>query len=137
MWIIPILSAVLYLLGGQINKWFRWGLGIPIAIIGVWTGHYWAIMAIVTYFIATNAFSYGEKMIWTKLFGGWVSMALAGLAFGLASIVVLGSFWGVIQGIVGMVSFTILKWLDDTDRLKNPWQELLRGFTGTILLIFA
>jgi hypothetical protein len=134
MILIPVISAVLYLLGGQVNKWFRWLMGIPIAGIAIATGHgWWSLLAIVTYFVATNFFSYGDKMIWTKLFGKWVSMGLAGLAMGLASIVVLGTFWGIIQGIVGCISFLVLKWLDDTDRLKNPWQELLRGLLGTIL----
>lgn len=133
-----IVSAILYLAGGQLNKWFRWGIGVPISVFGFLSGHgIISILAIPTYFIATNAFSYGEKMIWTKLFGKWVSMGLSGLAFGLASIPVLGWFWGVIQGIVGMVSFLVLKWLDDTERLKNPWQELCRGLLGTICYIGA
>lgn len=138
MWLIPILSAVMYLLGGQVNKWFRWGMGLPIFIVAILTGHPWySVFAVATYMIATNAFSYGDNMIWTKLFGRWVSMGLAGLAFGLASIPILGLTWGIIQGIVGMVSFLVLKWLDDTDRLKNPFQELLRGFLGTVLYFFA
>ena len=138
MWMIPIVSAVLYLLGGQVNKWFRWGMGIPIFLIATFTGHSWvSVFAIATYFIATNAFSYGDNMWTTKLFGKWVSMGISGLAYGLASIVVLGVFWGVIQGIIGCVSFVILKWLDDSDRLKNPWQELCRGFFGTIVYFIA
>lgn len=133
----PVISSACYLLGGQINKWFRWGMGIPIGVIGLLTGHgYMSILAVATYFIATNAFSYGEKMIWTKIFGKWVSMGLAGFMFGLASIVVLGPFWGCLNAIISMISFLVLKYLDDTGRVKNPWQELLRGFTGTVLYMF-
>jgi len=138
MWIIPIVSSVLYLIGGQGFKAARWFIGLPIFAISILTGHSWySIFSVLTYWIATSAVSYGEKMWTTKLFGKWVSMGLAGLAMGLASIVVLGAFWGAIQGIVAMVSFLALKWLDDTDRLKNPWQELCRGFFGTIVYFIA
>ena len=137
MWLIPIVSAICYLIGGQWLKLARWLIGLPIFIIAIVTGHSWtAIFAVLTYFLATNVFSYGDNMWTSKIFGRWISMGLSGLAYGAASIVVLGLFWGIIQGIVGMVSFLILKWLDDTDRLKNPWQELLRGFLGTVLFIF-
>ena len=138
MILIPFVSALFYLLGGQINKWFRWLIGVPIFFIAIFFGKPWySIFAIVTYLIATNAFSYGDNMIWSKIFGRWISMALAGFMYGLASIVVLGVFWGVIQGIVGLVSFVVLKYLDDNEILKNPWQELLRGFMGTLLYFIA
>ena len=132
---IPIISAILYLLGGQINKWFRWlGIGLLIGAFYAITRHsLYPLLAIITYFIALNAFSYGENSWTTKIFGKWASMAISGLAMGLASIVVLGAFWGIIQGIVGMVSFLILKYLDDKDIVKNPFQELGRGFFGTIM----
>jgi hypothetical protein len=126
---------ILYLAGGQVNKWFRWGIGLPIAIVGLLTGHgVWSLLCIPTYFIATNAFSYGEKMIWTKWFGKWASMIISGVAFGLASIPILGWTWGIAQGIIGGVGFGILKYLDDADKLKNPWQELLRGYIGCSLM---
>jgi hypothetical protein len=131
---IPLIAAVLYLLGGQVNKWFRWGMGISIAGMAFYHHHsLWVLLAIPAYFAATNFFSYGEKMIWTKLFGGWVSMGIAGLAMGLASITVLGWFWGVIQGIVGMVAFLVVKYYDDKGVIHNPVVELSRGFFGTIL----
>ncbi len=136
MILIPLIASVLYLVGGQINKWARWLIGVPIFIISIINGHPWySIFAIATYLVATNAFSYGEKMIWTKIFGKWVSMGLSGFMYGLASFIILGWTWGVVQAIIGLVSFLILKWLDDTDKLKNPWQELLRGLLGTIVYI--
>ena len=128
MVIIPIVSSLLYLGGGQINKWLRWGMGIPIALL---TGNYWVIL---TYFVATNCFSYGEKMWTTKLFGPWVSMGISGLALGLASIPVLG-LYGVIQGIVSMCAFLCIKYFDDKGIIQNPWVELLRGFLGTIVYV--
>ena len=131
---IPIVAAIFYLLGGQVNKWFRWLIGIPIGLL-CWQGWTDFGITIGAYFTVANAFSYGTNNWTTKIFGKWVSMALAGLTFGLASIALLGAFWGIIQGIVGMIAFVVLKWLDDTDRLKNPYQELLRGGLGTILYI--
>jgi len=63
-------------------------------------------------------------------------MGISGFAYGLASIVVLGVWLGLLQAIIGCVSFLILKWLDDKEVLKNPWQELFRGALGTCLYIF-
>lgn len=135
---IPFVSALCYLIGGQIWKPARWFVGVPVFIISIIAGHSWyCIFAVLVYWGATSIFSYGDNMIWSKIFGRWVSMGLAGLMYGLASIVVLGLYWGIIQGIVGLVSFLILKYLDDTEKLKNPWQELLRGFFGTVLYVFA
>jgi len=135
MWIIPIVSAICYLVGGQWWKPARWFMGVPIFIIAIITGHAWySIFCVATYWIATSAFSYGDKMWTSKIFGRWISMVLSGIAFGLASAPILG-YWSIAQAILGGIGFGILKWFDDTERLKNPWQELGRGFFGTILFL--
>jgi hypothetical protein len=64
-------------------------------------------------------------------------MGLAGLTLGLASMPILGVTLGIIQGVLGLVAFLVLKWLDDTDKLKNPWQELARGLLGTVVFVIA
>jgi len=134
MWSIPIIASVLYLLGGQANKWFRWGMGIPIFFIAIFTGHAWySIFVVFTYLIATNAFSYGENMWTTKIFGAWISMITSGIAFGLASTPILGWTWGIVQAIIGGVSFGVIKYYDDKGVIHNPIVELGRGFTGTFL----
>jgi len=136
--LIPFISAFLYLVGGQWWKAGRWFMGVPIFFIAIFTGHAWySVFCVFTYWIATSVFSYGEKMWTYKLFGAWGSMILSGIAFGLASTPILGWTWGIAQAIIGGVGFGLLKWLDDTDKLKNPWQELGRGFVGTIMLAFA
>ena len=136
MALIPIISSLLYLAGGQWNKWYRWLLGLPIAAIMLLTHHSWiSSFAILTYFIATNFFSYGEKMIWTKLFGPWGSMAISGFAFGLASYVCLTPVLGMIQTIIATIAFLVIKWLDDNGKIHNPVVELLRGLLGTIVFI--
>ena len=137
MILIPIIAGACYLIGGQWWKAGRWFMGVPIFIIAIITGHPWySIFVIPTYWIATSAFSYGEKMWTTKLFGPWISMIISGIAFGLASAPILGWTWGIAQAIIGGVGFGVLKWLDDTEKLKNPWQEILRGVIGTVLFIF-
>lgn len=138
MWIIPFLSAILYLIGGQWLKLARWLIGLPMFFIAIFNGYQWySIFAVLTYFLATNVFSYGDNMWTSKLFGRWISMILSGVTFGLASAPILGIKWGITQAIIGGVGFGVLKWLDDTDRLKNPWQELCRGFVGTIVFFIA
>jgi len=139
MWTIPIVSAILYLVGGQWWKIARWVLiGAFIFFISIFNGYpWWSISAVLTYLIATNVFSYGDKMWTSKIFGRWVSMGISGFMFGLASIVVLGIGFGILQAIIGLIGFLVLKWLDDTDKLKNPWQELCRGFIGTCVFFIA
>ena len=136
---IPFISAILYLIGGQWWKIARWLLiGTTIFFISIFNGHpWWSIFAVLTYFIATNVFSYGDNMWTSKLFGRWMSMGLSGLMYGLASIVVLGVGLGILQAVIGLIGFLVLKWLDDTGKVKNPWQELLRGFVGTCVFFIA
>jgi len=124
--LIPIISAILYRLGGTgredrflpflqpptpiANKWWRWGMGLPIALLtGKW-------IYILTYFIATNVFVYGENS-WAKEYR-WV---VSGLAFGLASL----NWW---NGIVCAVLFYGLKKLN----LDQAYWEFLVGGLGTI-----
>lgn len=134
MWAIPIISAILYLIGGQIWKPARWLMGIPIAIVGVYHQCFWAILAIPAYWVATSAFPYGEKS-WLNFLGERGKFFVAGLVFGLCSFTYLSLPFALSQSILSAVSFLILKILDDKDMLKNPWQELLRGLLGTICYI--
>ena len=133
MILIPVISALLYLAGGQIKNIYRWLMGVPIFLIAILTGHSWfSIFAILTYWLATSAFPYGEKS-WLNFLGEWGKFAVCGLVMGLASIVVLGWLVGLIQGIVGLIAFVVIKYLDDNGIMKNPWVELCRGFFGTVV----
>lgn len=132
--IIPIVSAICYLIGGQWWKPARWFLGVPIAyIVGLKTQSVWPILCVLTYWGALSCFPYGCKS-WLNPLGEWVKFAICGLVFGLASFPVLG-LWAIAQGIVAMVSFLVIKYLDDKGIIGNPWVELLRGLTGTVLYI--
>ena len=135
MVIIPIVSSLCYLIGGQWWKPARWFMGVPIAIIALLTGHGWtAILAIPAYWIATSAFPYGENS-WLNFLGEWGKFAVCGLVFGLASIPVLG-LYGVIQGIVSMCAFLCIKYFDDKGIMKNPFVELARGALGCAVYVF-
>ena len=136
MILIPFISGVCFLIGGQWWKPARWLMGIPIAIIGVFHLHYWSILCVPTFWVATSCFPYGDSS-WLNIFGEYGKWAACGFVFGLASIPILGIFFGVMQGIVGAIAFTGLHWLDERNIVKNPFQELLRGFVGTVLFFFA
>jgi hypothetical protein len=132
---IPFISALMYLAGGQGYKAARWLIGIPLASIGIIVTHsLWPVLCIPTYWIATSAFPYGENS-WLNIFGDWGKWAICGLVFGLASIPILG-YLGILQGVVSSLAFVGLHYLDEKDILKNPWQEILRGFVGTSVFFF-
>jgi hypothetical protein len=114
-------------------------MGIPIGLIYAYY-HYpcpW-IKIILTcagaYFIATNLFGYGEKTLILKYLPKWLKFTVSGLIFGLASFPILG-WWSLLQAAVSGLAFYILFILDEKEILKNPWQELLRGFFGTLLMV--
>ena len=143
---IPIICGILYRIGGTdqwewcpINqKLWRWlGIGIFIGIIYAIKLHSWIpLLSIIAYAFAIQIGQYG-KSSWLNFLGEWGKFSACGLALGLASIVILGPIVGLIQGIVGVVSFLIIKFLDDNDIIKNPWVELARGGFGCIMYIFA
>lgn len=136
MILIPIISALLYALGGQVNKWFRWGIGLPIAAIGLLTGHGWmSLLAIPAYYLTTNI-PYGENS-WLNFLGEYGKFFVAGLGLGLCSFILLPFGLALSQSILSSISFVVIKVLDNGDVIKNPWVELLRGFMGTAVYFVA
>lgn len=133
---IPILNGALFLAGGQWNKWYRWGMGAPVAILCfIKTGHAAAFLLIPSYWIATSAFPYGEKS-WLNFLGEKLKFAACGLAFGLASIPALGIFGGIENACLSAIAWAAIKELDDRNILKNPYVEIARGFFGSIRYIW-
>ena len=129
---IPIISALLYLAGGQWNKWYRWGMGAPIALICfLHTGHASVLLLIPSYWIATSAFPYGGSS-WLNFLGEKAKFAVCGLAFGLASMPALGVFHGIENGVLSAIAWMAIKELDDHDVIKNPYVEIARGLLGSI-----
>jgi hypothetical protein len=133
--LIPIIAGLLFLGGGQINKWIRWTMGSIIGLIAVCiTMSWWTILyCFVTYFIATSAFPYGEKSWLNKFMCEYVKWFVCGFVFGLAAFPILG-YWSVVQAMIAGVCWVVLKILDDKNIVKNPWQELLRGLLGTVII---
>lgn len=131
--LIPIISGVLYRLGGSdqptwLPSWFsmkilRWFMGIPIALI-LHNGWY-----VLTYFIATSVFVYGDNSWVTALVGRRGAWIVHGLAFGLASIQPLYALWTA-------VVFYLLFFIADEGVIDNKYAEFGRGFLGTLLLVF-
>lgn len=147
MWLIPIISGLSYALGGDGRipylfipganaKLWRWLMGIPIAIIGVLHLHFWAILAIPAYLIATNVFVYGENS-WLNFLGEWGKFFVAGFVLGSCSFILLPFGLALSQSILSGISFLVIKYFDDKGVIGNPFVEFLRGLSGTILLIFA
>jgi hypothetical protein len=99
-------------------KWWRWGMGIPIALV---THNWWYI---ITYFIATNVFVYGENSWLAKLFGEgrWF---VSGCALGLASLDPMNGLW------CGFVMVT-LKFFD----IDQAYLEFLMGSLSTLVFLF-
>ena len=147
--LVPFVAGFLYRAGGADQwkwcplkqKWWRWLMGLPIGFlftIGVMS---WASVGIATvlcgiaYYIATAAFVYGEKS-WLNFLGETGKFAACGLAFGLASIPILGWQFGIVQGIFSALMFLVIKTLDDEGYLHNPWVERARGFFGIVVSAF-
>ena len=107
-------------------------MGIPIGLLA-WHGWIPFLTCAGAYLIATNLFGYGEKTPILKYLPKPLKFTVSGLIFGLASFPILG-WWALAQAGVSALAFYILFLLDEANIVKNPWQELLRGFFGTILM---
>ena len=137
MWSIPFIAAACYLIGGQWWKPARWFMGVPIASIALINGYPWyCMLAIPAYWIATSAFPYGEKS-WLNFLGEYGKYAVVGFVLGLCSFCCCPFIFACFQSILSALFFTALHYLDEKDLLKNPWQELLRGFLGTVVYFIA
>jgi hypothetical protein len=141
--IVPFAASFLYRAGGTVQwpwcpinqKLWRWLMGGIIGLL-IWKASFIYIATIASYFIATNIFSYGEKSPILKHLSKPLRFLVSGLMFGLASIPLIGLQLGLLQGLFSSCAFLVLMYLDDTNIIKNPWQELLRGFLGTSLYFF-
>ena len=133
---VPIVCALWYCAGELWSKFIKYCVGIPIAAIYLLTGHNWvtAILIIVSYFIATQ-FGYGENNWLTKLVGNRIAITICGGLLGLASWPILG-FFALLQALLSAGAWFYLSVLDDSDKLKEPFIGLLRGFIATSLLAF-
>ena len=134
IFLIPLVSAFCYRSGGVgrndrflpflepptpwANKWWRWGMGVPIALL---TGNWWLIL---TYYAATSGVPYGESSWTAKLFGKY-RWFVSGAALGAASLDPINALW------CGCL-FMGLKFFD-TDQ---AYFEIIVGLCSTLIFIF-
>jgi len=124
-WAIPMVSAAMYRLGGSEhgNKWFRWLMGVPIALI---TRNPWYVL---TYYLATAVFVYGDDSWVAKIVGRKGARVVHGVAFGLASLHPLYWLWTA-------VIFYLIFELADRGVMDNKYAEAYRGLLGTLVFVF-
>lgn len=133
--LLIIASAMyFYYLGSNINKEFKWIMGIPIGLLGCLYLHAWyPLLCVISYYVATQ-FGYGENNWLTKLVGKNWAVIIVGTLLGLASFPMLWWF-AVVQGIISGWGFGFIHVLDDNDKIKEPYVSLLRGLVGTICFL--
>lgn len=141
--LVPIICGLLYRFGGQdqvkwipVNQklWRTFGIGIFLTyVFGMKYHDPKYMLCILTYWIATSAFPYGEKS-WLNFLTEKGKFIVCGLVFGLASFPILG-LWAIAQGIISAIAFLIIKIFDEQGKLDAVWVERLRGFLGTILFV--
>lgn len=147
---IPFISSILFHFGGRdqfpwcpLNqKLWRWLMGIPIGIIcSLQLQSWWPMLSILTYFLATNASSYGENHPFRRWFGRDGAWLVYGAIFGLASLFCLPWYYSLLQGTLGAAAFYgLMKWSNDGyngHKLTHKYVELGFGFLGTLIYWFA
>ena len=137
--LIPFICALLFALGGDgripflfIKGWnaklWRWLMGGFIGLL-LWHGVITLGLLMLTYWLATSVFGYGDKSILNKFLSQNMTHMVSGIMFGLASAPIL-LFWSIPLAIIsGGVFYLIEKY-----KINNPYAELLRGGLGTCLL---
>lgn len=133
MGLSAVLLATMFYWAGEIhNKWFKYLMGIPVALSFVWKTPE-AMMCILTYFVACQL-GYGDNNPMTKIFGKRAAIVIHGTAVGLASFPILGMY-ALIQGIVSGCAFYAIAEFDDAGQLHEPYIAIFRGLFGTCLLM--
>ena len=122
--LIPLISGLLYMTGGQWWKPARWLMGIPISLIT----HNW--LYIVTYYVATAVFVYGDNSWVSKLVGRKGARIVHGIVFGLASLHYIYALWTA-------VAFYIIFEIAENNLIDNKYAEFLRGSLGTLVLCWG
>jgi len=137
--LIPFICAALFAVGGYgkipflfIKGWnaklWRWLMGGFIGLL-LWHGVITFGLLLLTYWLATSVFGYGDKSILNKFLSQNMTHMVSGIMFGLASAPIL-LFWSIPLAIIsGGVFYLIEKY-----KINNPYAELLRGGLGTCLL---
>jgi hypothetical protein len=141
---LPVLCGLMYRWGGA-DQWpqilpfkqkiFRAAIGVPIALCMIPIAQsWWPVLCILTYWFQPP---YGENS-YLNFLGEYGKFAVCGFVFGVSSTpawYALGFWWmGLVQGLISLVAYVVIKYLDDKNIVKNPWVERLRGYFGTVTL---
>lgn len=144
MILLPVLCGLMYRWGGadqwpQIlpfkQKWIRGLIGVPVGLFFTVMCSSWApILCFLTYYWQPP---YGEKS-YLNFLGEYGKFAVCGFVFGVSSTpawYAMGFWWmGLVQGLISLIAYVVIKYLDDKNIVKNPWVERLRGYFGTVTL---
>ena len=137
--LIPFICAGLFWLGGYgkipflfIPGWnaklWRWLMGGFIGLF-LWHGFITFGLLMLTYWLATSVFGYGDKSILNRFLPqNWTHFA-SGVFYGLASMPLIG-FWSIPLAVISGGAFYCI----ERFKVNNPWAELLRGGIGCLLL---
>ena len=131
--LIPIISGILFRCGG-IDQWkwcilnqkcWRWFMGVIVGLF-VWHGWIWYGICILSYFLATNLFGYGDKTPILKYLPQRIKHLVSGMIYGLATVSVfywIFGWWALLQIVVCGATFYCIERFN----VQNPWAEVLRG----------
>jgi len=131
-YLILICGSLFWLLGGQINHWFRrLGLGFAVALISYfYTQSFWVI-AYIPLMLAATSLGYGDEPTDKPR---WV----CGLAYGFATLPILWGLWDL--WIAQMLIASVMTWLiNDVFPIKSKvyMAESLTGLFAVCVIPFA
>ena len=137
--LIPFICATLFALGGYgkipflfIKGWnaklWRWLMGGFVGLL-LWHGVITFGLLLLTYWLATSVFGYGDKSILTKFLSQNMTHFASGVFYGLASFPLLG-WWAILMALISGIAF----YLVEKFKISNPYAELLRGGVGSCLI---
>ena len=129
-------GTALYTCGELYKKELKYIMGAFIAPLGALLLHSWIpLLCWVTYFIACE-FGYGDNNPLTKLLGKKGAITFCGAAVGLAAYPIIG-LWSLLGALLSGSIWLWLSYQDDADKIKEPWVGIIRGLSGTMLLLLA
>jgi len=132
--LLMLAAVIMYTLGENKKQIFKQLMGIPLALIAfLFTHNLWALLAIPSYYIASIAFGYGDKNIWTKWIGKEWAVILTGFMLGLASFPIVG-IWAILQATISSWAWYGVYVFDEAGKIKEPWVAILRSLGASVCL---
>lgn len=134
--ILIILGIIMYTLGENYNKNFKYAMGIPMGIIAALVlKSFIPLLAILSYLIA-NEIGYGDNNLLTKWVGKRLAIVIHGTALGLACFPIVWG-WALLSGIISCLGFIIIDVFDRQGKIGEPWVAIFRALSATIIFILT